>query len=90
MFCGSICYDYVTMPKKKEDKIYSVLVSIDKNLKKQNSKKGNFLNGLIRGLGTALGATVLLAIGTTLMVQFLSTLNWPAFSETFFNEVVSE
>ena len=75
---------------KKEDKIYKILTSIDGSLKKQNSKKHIFLNGLIRGLGTALGATVLLAIGTTLMVQFLSTLDWPDFSENFFNVAIEE
>ena len=78
------------MPKKKEDKIYSVLESIDTTLKQQNSKKRIFIQGLVRGLGTALGATVLLAIITSLTIQFVDVLDWSSFSEYFFNEAVEE
>ena len=78
------------MSKKKEEKIYSVLSSIDETLKLQGSGKRIFMQGLIRGLGTALGATVLLAIVTSLTIQFVDALDWTSFSQYFFNEVISE
>jgi hypothetical protein len=78
------------MSKKKEDKIYSVLSSIDATLKLQSSGKRIFMQGLIRGLGTALGATVLLAIVTSLTIQFVDALDWASFSQYFFSEVVTE
>lgn len=78
------------MPKKKEDKIYNILSSIDETLKLQGSGKRIFIQGLIRGLGTALGATVLLAIVTSLTIQFVDALDWTSFSRYFFSEVISE
>jgi hypothetical protein len=78
------------MPKKKEDKIYSVLSSIDKTLKQQGSGRRIFVQGLVRGLGTALGATVLVALITTLSVQFVDALDWHSFSQYFFGGVINE
>ncbi len=78
------------MSKKKEDKIYSILSSIDGTLKQQGSTRRIFFQGLVRGLGTALGATVLLAIVTSLTIQFVDALDWSTFSEYFFGEAVSE
>lgn len=72
------------MPKK-EDKIYEVLSQIEKSLQKQNSTKYVFTQGLARGLGTALGATVLLAILTSLAIQLSSTFDMRSLFDFFFN-----
>lgn len=78
------------MPKKNEDKIYSILESIDDTLKQQSSAKTIFIQGLIRGLGTALGATVLVAIVTSLTIQFVDALDWSSFFGYFFNAAVEQ
>ena len=78
------------MSKKKEDKIYTILESIDKTLKNQNSSKRILVQGIIRGLGTALGATVILALVTSLTIQLVDSLDWHSFSGYFFNEVIQE
>lgn len=57
------------MPKKA-DKLTSVLEEIDTVLKRQNSLRYIFLQGLMRGLGTALGATVLVALVTSITIHF--------------------
>lgn len=80
----------VSMAKKKEDKIYNILLSIDNTLTQQNSFKRTFTQGLVRGFGTALGATVLLALATSLTIQLVDSLDWHAFSSYFFTEVVEE
>jgi len=76
------------MPKKKEDRIYSILSSIEKMLKIQNSTKRIFIQGVVRGLGTALGATVLLALVTSLTIHFADSLDWHFISQYFFNEAI--
>lgn len=57
------------MPKK-EDQLTSILKEVNFRLRQQNSLGFNFLQGLTRGLGTALGATVLVAIATSVTIHF--------------------
>lgn len=78
------------MAKKKEDKIYAILSSIDTALQKQNSTKRIFMQGVVRGLGTALGATVLLAIATSVAIKAAETVNWDEATNYFLTEVVQE
>lgn len=61
------------MPNSDEEKekLHSVLVSIEETLQKQNSMRRAFVYGLVRGLGTAIGATVLFALFTSLAIQFI-------------------
>lgn len=82
-----ICYTFVNMPKK-EDKIYKILVQIEKNLEKQNSTRRIFWQGIVRGLGTALGATVLLALVTSLTIQLSSALDIHTILGYFFSDAV--
>ncbi len=77
------------MPNK-EDKIYRVLSQIEKSLEKQNSTKRVFFQGLIRGLATALGATVILAIITLLTIQLSSAVDMDTIMNYLFNNVVVE
>jgi hypothetical protein len=57
------------MPKKKDD-VALLLHEIHRQLKRQNSLRFIFLQGITRGFGTALAATVLVAIVTSLTIQF--------------------
>lgn len=57
------------MPKKT-DQFEPLLTQINTQLKRQNSLRYIFLQGLTRGLGTALGATVLVALVTSITIQF--------------------
>ena len=77
-------------PKKKEDKIYSILKSIDDTLKAQNSYRRIFAQGLIRGFGTALGATVLVALMTSVTIQLIDSLDWHTFTQYFMNDAINE
>ncbi len=58
------------MPVKKPDRLSSILDQIDTELKRQNSFRFIFLQGLTRGLGTALGATILVALITSITIHF--------------------
>lgn len=76
------------MPKQKRDKVYEVLTEIEDSLSKQNSIGRVFILGLFRGLGTALGATVLLAIVTSLALQFSDTFSVESLLHYFFDSAV--
>lgn len=78
------------MPKQKRDKVYAILSEIEDQLNRQNSLKRVFLLGLFRGLGTALGATVLLAIVTSLAINFFDAVSIETIMQYFFNEALSE
>lgn len=77
------------MPKKKGDKLNSLLVSIDDSLKKQNSTWRVFVNGLVRGFGTALGATVVLAILTSMTFKAVESLDPEKLINFFMDDVTS-
>lgn len=70
------------MPKKKPDKITSILENIDRELHRQNSLGYIFLQGLVRGLGTALGATILVALVTSITIHFAETPQVEAFMKS--------
>ena len=72
------------MPKK-EDKVYRVLSKIEVLLERQNSTWRVFIQGLVRGFGTALGATVILAIVTSITIQLSNSLDVQSFFEYFFD-----
>ncbi len=75
---------------KEEDKVHSVLTQIENQLSRQNSIGRVFILGLFRGLGTALGATVLLAIITSLALQFSDTLDLHMLTQYFFSDAFGE
>lgn len=76
------------MPKPKRDKVYEVLTQIEDSLSKQNSIGRVFILGLFRGLGTALGATVLLALATSIAIQFSDAISVESLMEYFFDASV--
>lgn len=78
------------MAKKKEDRMLSILTSVDATLKKQGSFKTVFTQGLVRGFGTALGATVLVALATSLTLQMVDTVDLHTFTSYFMNNAVEE
>ncbi len=61
------------MKKKDEDGIKPVLHKIDLVLRRQNSLGFIFVHGIVRGMGTALGATVLVAVVTSITLHFASS-----------------
>ena len=77
------------MPKKK-DSSQNILAHIDSMLVKQNSLKRIFLQGLVRGLGTAIGATVLLALITSIAIQFTQAIDYDKAASYFFNSAISD
>ena len=61
----------MVMPKKiLEHNIEPVLAEIDIALKRQNSLGYIFLHGIVRGMGTAFGATLLVAAVTSFTLYF--------------------
>jgi hypothetical protein len=74
--------------KSKVDKVYVVLSQIENSLNKQNSIWRVFILGLFRGLGTAIGATILLAIITSLALQFSDTLDVDTILVYFFDNAL--
>jgi hypothetical protein len=77
------------MPKKDKDPLLNILKSIDQTLTKQTSLRSVFVLGLMRGFGTALGATVLLAIATSITIQFVDTFNAKTFTEYIVEDLIS-
>ncbi len=57
------------MPKKV-DPLSATLNELHTQLKRQNSLGFTFLQGLMRGISTALGATLFVAIATSLTIHF--------------------
>ncbi len=55
---------------KEEHNLEPVLKEIDTVLRRQNSFGYIFLHGIIRGMGTALGATLLIATVTSFTLYF--------------------
>lgn len=81
---------YTLRMQKKEGKVYRVLSQIETSLEKQNSTWRVFVQGLVRGLGTAIGATVVLAIVTSLTIQLTDSIDIQAFLGYFVESTLSE
>lgn len=75
------------MPKKA-DKLTSILEEIEDSLKRQNSLRYIFLQGLMRGLGTALGATVLVALVTSITIHVTDSGEVTDFMRSIINALV--
>lgn len=58
------------MTKKAPDDTRTALVELNKVLHLHSSLWYVFMSGIVRGLGTAFGATILVAIVTSLALQF--------------------
>jgi hypothetical protein len=61
------------MPKKAPDDTKNTLMELNKVLHLHSSLWYVFVHGVVRGLGTAFGATVLVAIVTSIAIQFADT-----------------
>lgn len=77
------------MPVKKPDKLTSILNQIDTELKRQNSFRFIFLRGLTRGIGTALGATILVALVTSITIHFAETPEVGAFMKSIITSIMN-
>jgi len=63
-----------TQPVEQTDKLLEVLHVLETRIKKQNSFRNAFLKGLVYGLGTVIGATVLVALFGGIIAATLQTL----------------
>ncbi len=54
-------------------KLLEVLQSLDSHIQRQNSLKYAFVRGMVYGLGTVIGATVLVALLGSVFVSVLNT-----------------
>lgn len=63
-----------TQTTEQTDKLLEVLHVLETRIKKQNSFRNAFLKGLVYGLGTVLGATVLVALFGGIIAATLQTL----------------
>ena len=75
------------MPKKK-DPYVEVLDEIRVQIRKQNSLGFTFVQGMTRGLGTALGATVLVAVLTSIALHFTGSSEAAAFVKSLLGTFV--
>jgi hypothetical protein len=76
------------MPKKTEEAFMPVLKEIDVTLRRQNSFVFIFFHGLVRGMGTALGATILVAIITSLTLHFAGTASTDAMIQAVTTSII--
>ena len=60
--------------KQQPENLVSVLKSLESEIKKQNSLKHALFRGMIYGLGTVIGATVLVALFGGILATTLSSL----------------
>lgn len=63
-----------TEPVEQTDKLLEVLQVLETRIKRQNSYKNAFLKGIVYGLGTVIGATVLVALFGGIIATTLQTL----------------
>lgn len=59
---------------EQTDKLLAVLHVLEERIKKQNSFRNAFFKGLVYGLGTVIGATVLVALFGGIIAATLQTL----------------
>jgi hypothetical protein len=59
---------------QQTDKLLEVLHVLETRIKKQNSFQNTFFKGLVYGLGTVIGATVLVALFGGIIATTLQTL----------------
>lgn len=64
-----------TLSYVQYNKLHEVLSELERDIKRQNSLKFAFLKGAVYGLGTVIGATVLLAIVTGIFAQTFGSLS---------------
>jgi hypothetical protein len=64
----------VAQATQQTDRLLEVLHVLETRIKKQNSFRNTFLKGLVYGLGTVIGATVLVALFGGIIATTLQTL----------------
>lgn len=63
-----------TNPSPQTTRLIEVLQSLENHIRRQNSLKYAFLKGMMYGLGTVIGATVLVALFGGVIAATVSTL----------------
>ena len=67
-----------------------VLESLEKQISKQNSLKFAFARGMVYGLGTVIGATVLVALFGGVIISLVNTFTDEPIDEAALERVLSE
>lgn len=62
-----------SIPNVEQDRLITVLHSLEDQMKRQNSLKSTLIRGMIYGLGTVLGATVLVALLGATIAGFINS-----------------
>lgn len=62
-------------PLRPDQELNKNIIELSATIKRVNSIKFNFLRGIVVGVGTFIGATVVAAIAITLLVHALSIFN---------------
>lgn len=70
------------MKKKESTSIEASLASLDKALWRHSSLGYIFIMGVVRGVGTALGATAIVAVITSLAIHFFGSAHLDAIIKT--------
>lgn len=63
-----------TLPETQEERLVTVLYSLESQIQRQNSLKFTLLKGVVYGLGTVIGASVLVALFGGVLASFLSSI----------------
>ncbi len=72
-------------------RLISVLYALEEEMQKQNSLKHAFLRGLIYGLGTVIGATILLALFGSIIATTINSIgSIPYLGELIKDEVSTQ
>lgn len=58
----------------QEMRLVNVLYSLESQIQRQNSLKFTLLKGMVYGLGTVLGATVLVALFGSILAGFINSI----------------
>lgn len=62
------------LPLEHTNALTKQLERLNKNLERQNSNKHSFTRGVITGLGTAIGATIIAGIAITFIVRIMNSI----------------
>ncbi|MGD9129213.1 MAG: DUF5665 domain-containing protein [Candidatus Woesebacteria bacterium] len=57
------------------NEVHRSIERLDKNIKRQNSFKRNFLLSIVRGVGYFIGATIVAGLAIAIMFKFLMSLD---------------
>jgi len=64
----------ISIPDEQRQRLITVLESLEGQVKTQNSMRNAFLKGIVYGLGTVIGATILVALFGGILAEAINLL----------------